>query len=166
MNRILRFAALALLLAAPAYAYMLDIPLDKNAAEADAVVRGTVVSRSSHWLEDGPHIIVTDVTVRITENWKGSLDVGRTVTLRVNGGEVGEMGMRQEHQAVFGDDEDVVLFLKATTSARWSMSYDEQGKFRVKESHVVGSKGDAGTLAVFRGAVKQMIQAAPKPTDR
>ena len=65
----------------------------------DAVVRGTVVSRSSHWLEDGPHIIVTDVTVRITENWKGSLDVGRTVTLRVNGGEGGEMGMRQEHQA-------------------------------------------------------------------
>lgn len=162
MNRSLRIAALALLLATPLQANMLDVPLPQNAAESDAVVRGTVVSRTSHWAETGPRIIVTDIKVKVVESWKGSPAVGSEVSFRVNGGEVDGMGMRQEHQAVFSADEDVVLFLRANSSARWSMSYDEQGKFAVREERVVGSKGDAGNLRTFRASVKQMVQSAPK----
>ena len=162
MTRTLRFAALALFLASPVYAFMLDIPLSRNADESDAVVRATVTSRSSHWAESGPRIIVTDVTVKVSETWKGSLALGQELTFRVNGGEVDGMGMRQEHQAVFADHEDVVLFLKTTPSARWSVNYDEQGKFAVREDQVVGAKGDVGSLRTFRTSVKQMVQAAPK----
>jgi len=164
MTRLLRFAALALLLASPAYALMLDVPLPQNAEESDAVVRGAVVARTSHWAESGPRIIVTDVTVKVSETWKGTLAAGQEVSFRVNGGEVDGMGMRQEHQPVFLDDEDVVLFLKATPSARWSVNYDEQGKFAVRDDHVVGSKGDAGKLSTFRTSVKQMIQSSAKRT--
>jgi hypothetical protein len=162
MTRIVRFAALALLLASPVYAYMLDIPLSRNAEESDAVVRATVISRSSHWVESGPRIIVTDVTVKVSETWKGSFAAGQELTFQVNGGEVDGMGMRQEHQAVFADHEDVVLFLKATPSARWSVHYDEQGKFAVQDGQVVGIKGPAGSLGTFRASVKQMIQSPAK----
>ncbi len=162
MNRSLRIAALALLLATPLHAYMLDIPLSQNAAESEAVVRGTVVSRTSHWAETGPRIIVTDIKVKVAETWKGSLVAGSEVSFRVNGGEVDGMGMRQEHQAVFSPDEDVVLFLRANSGARWSMSYDEQGKFAVREERVLGFKGDAGSLRTFRTSVKQMVLSAPK----
>jgi hypothetical protein len=164
MNRTLRIAALALLLASPVRAMMLDIPLSQNAGESDAVVRGTVVTRTSHWAESGPRIIVTDITVKLSESWKGTLAAGQEVTFQVNGGEVDGMGMRQEHQPVFIDEEDVVLFLKATPSAHWSVSYDEQGKFAVRDDQVVGSKGDAGKLGTFRTSVKQMIQASAKRT--
>ena len=164
MTRILGIAALALLLASPVRAMMLDVPLPQNAEESDAVVRGTVVSRTSHWAESGPRIIVTDVTVKIAESWKGTLAAGQAVSFRVNGGEVDGMGMRQEHQPLFVDEEDVVLFLKATPSARWSVSYDEQGKFAVRDDQVVGSKGDAGKLGTFRASVKQMIQSSAKRT--
>lgn len=162
MNRSLRIAALALLLATPLHAYMLDIPLAQNAAECDAVVRGTVISRTSHWAEAGPRIIVTDIKVKVAETWKGQVAAGAEVSFRVNGGEVDGMGMRQEHQAVFAADEDVVLFLRTTPNARWSVSYDEQGKFAVRDERVVGSKGDAGSLRMFRSSVKQMLQSAPK----
>lgn len=162
MTRILKFAALVLLLASPLHAMMLDVPLQQNAAESDAVVRGTVISRSSHWAESGARIIVTDVTVKVSEAWKGSLAAGQLVKFRVNGGEVDGMGMRQEHQAQFVADEDVVLFMKATSSTRWSVNHDEQGKFAVQGSQVVGFKGDAGSLRTFRTSVKQMIQATPK----
>lgn len=162
MKRSALFALAGLLLAAPALAFMLDVPLAQNASESDAIVRGTVVSRSSHFLETGERFIVTDVTLAVTESWKGTLAAGRQMTFRVNGGEVGELGMRQEHQAAFVDGEDVVLFLRVTPSARWAVSYDEQGKFSVHGDRVIGSRGDAGALQAFRSTVRQLSLVSPK----
>src|SRR5262252_6464008 len=87
--------------AAPAAAFMLEVPMEDLVRTSDAVVRATVTDRQSRWLTS-PHIIVTDVTLDVRESWFGTLQPGQHITLEVRGGEVGEIGMREEHQPVFG----------------------------------------------------------------
>ena len=155
MKRSLFALILGLAAAAPAAAWMLEIPMEDLVRTSDAVVRAHVVDRHSRWLED-PHIIVTDVTLDVRESWLGRIPPGTRITLQVHGGEVGDIGMREEHQPVFAADEDVVLFLTGAAGARLQVNSVEQGKYSVLDGEAVGSRMQRLSLASLKATVNHL----------
>ncbi len=156
--RPIRFViALALVLAwaLPAAALMVDVPMDQMVATSSDIVRGKIVALNSHWTDDHS-IIVTDVSFQVSEAWMGTTAVGSKLSLQVNGGEVGDVGMRQENQPVFIQDQDAVLFLTATPSARLTINNAEQGVYRVLGQSVVGAKGVAIPMTAFHATINRM----------
>ena len=161
--RLASILAGALLAAAtPAAALMLRAPLDELVGSSDAIVRAGVLSTESRWLDD-PRVIVTEVKLEVREPWRGGLRSGAPLTLTVLGGEVGGMGMKQEHQPEFRAGEEVVLFLKATPSARWAVNYEEQGKYTVLGEQVVGFDRQPMMLAAFKAAITRWIPGRAAP---
>jgi hypothetical protein len=155
VKRTLLATILLLALAARASALMVEVPFEELVQTSDAIVQGTVVDLESRWLAE-PHIIVTDVTLQVGEVWAGSLQPGQRLVLRVAGGEVDGIGMRREHEPAFGRDEQVVLFLAATPSARFAVHHLEQGKFTVFGDQAIGAKGQSLPLAALREAVGRL----------
>jgi len=153
---LLVFALLAF--ARPAPALMLEVPLDRLAAGSDAVVRAKVMEMESRWTDDRT-TIVTDVTFSIVESWAGDLVVGSRMVIQVEGGEVGDLGVRVEHQPVFRPGEETVLFLKATPSARYRINALEQGKFTVLSDQVMGFRGENLPLVTLRATVRSLAPA-------
>ena len=147
-----------LALAAPALALMVEVPLEKLASSSDAVVRAKVTGLESRWTDDHA-TIVTDVTLAIVESWTGDLVAGSRLVLQVEGGEVGDIGVRVEHQPVFSPGEETVLFLRATPGARYRINALEQGKYTVMGDHVVGFKQQSFPLATLRAPVRSLAPA-------
>ncbi|MBI5708758.1 MAG: hypothetical protein HZC42_00385 [Candidatus Eisenbacteria bacterium] len=151
--------ALAMLaVASPALALMVEVPLDRLITSSDAVVRAKVTGLESHWTADHS-TIVTDVTLSIEESWAGDLAAGAPLVLQVEGGEVGDIGIRSEHQPVFSPGEETVLFLKATSNARLRVNAVEQGKYTVLGDHVVGFRQQAFPLATLRATVNGLTRS-------
>lgn len=157
MKRALVILAL-LAFAGPASGLMLEVPLDRLAAGSDAVVRAKVMEMESRWTDDRT-TIVTDVTFSIVESWAGDLVIGSKLVLQVEGGEVGDLGVRVEHQPVFRPGEETVLFLKATPSARYRVNALEQGKFMVLGDQVTGFRGESLSLVTLRATVRSLTPA-------
>ncbi len=119
-----------LLVAAPALASLArPVTVEALARESDAVVRGTVERRESHWTGDRLRIY-TLVTVQVASAWRGSAP-GRGV-VRVPGGEVGDVGQWVDAAPTFADGEEVVLFLSRHPSGDFEVRGMRQGKFRVE----------------------------------
>ncbi len=151
--------ALAMLaVASPAPALMVEVPLDRLITSSDAVVRAKVTGLESRWTAD-QSTIVTDVTLSIEESWAGDLAVGARLVLQVEGGEVGDIGIRSEHQPVFSPGEETVLFLKATSNARLRVNAVEQGKYTVLGDHVVGFRQQTFPLATLRATVNGLTKS-------
>ena len=89
-------------------AAMLKIELKQLADEADTIVQGTVVNQTSAWNPEHT-AIYTDVTVDVDKTITGS--PGNSVTFRVKGGVVGEIGMSTSNDPVYEENEKVILFL-------------------------------------------------------
>ena len=93
-TRVVPFVFVAMLVAAGAVqAAMIPLSRSQLAAGADLILTGTVTEARSSWNDDAS-VIYTDVTVAVSHLDKGS--VGRSVVLRVPGGEVGDIGMAVE----------------------------------------------------------------------
>ncbi|MBI4588259.1 MAG: hypothetical protein HY725_05435 [Candidatus Rokubacteria bacterium] len=120
---------------------MVKLSLQQLTAEADTIVRGTVTGQASAWNAQRS-AIYTDVTVAVEEVIKGS--PGATVTFRIAGGAVGDIGMRTSNDPVFRDGEQVIVFL-ATTGTTANVVGLHQGKYTVKNGTVTR---DGRTLAV------------------
>jgi hypothetical protein len=121
---------LALAVATMAQAAMLEVPLKATTNKAAAIVRGEVISQKSDWAH-GYQTIYTEVVIRVDESLKGNIPVGRTVTIRVEGGEVGDTGIRVEHQPRFLEAENVLLFLREAPEDVYEIQSVEQGKYTV-----------------------------------
>lgn len=106
-------------------------PLDTRAltSRADRIVLGTVESQAARWTDDHD-AIYTDVTVRVSESYKGRLAPGQTLVVRRLGGEVDGVGMRVFGAASFAVGEEVVLFVEARGSASYPVGMT-QGKLHV-----------------------------------
>ncbi len=156
-TRIATLAAVALAWALPAMAIMIQVPMDQLVASSSSIVRGKVTGLDSHWTEDHA-LIVTDVKFLVSEDWGGRVAPGTTLTLQVRGGEVGEIGMRQEHQPVFRQDQEALLFLTETPGARWAISHDEQGVYTVQGSQVVAFDGQRAPLTTFRSVIRNLVR--------
>jgi hypothetical protein len=128
----MRFLAFALVLscAAVARATVL-VPLDTEAltARADRVVLGVVESQQAHWTTDH-QAIYTDVVVRVSKSYKGTLTPGARVTVRREGGSLDGLGMRVFGAADFAVGEEVVLFIETRGGASYTVGMT-QGKLHV-----------------------------------
>jgi hypothetical protein len=138
--------------AAPAGALMLEVPFDRLVSTSDAVVRAKVTNLESSWTSDHS-TIVTDVTLVIEESWVGTMQAGAPLRLQVEGGEVGDLGVRVEHQPTFRLGEESVLFLAGTPSARLRVNALEQGKFTIVGDQAVGWGARVIPLSVLHARV-------------
>jgi hypothetical protein len=147
-----------LTLAGPAFALALLVPLDHLITDSDVIVKARVTGLASHWNDDHS-TIVTDVTLTVMESWAGGLAPGSPLTLQVQGGEVGDERIAYEHMTVFSPEEETVLFLKATTSARFRVNAVEQGKYTVLGDQVVDFRQQALPLSALRATVNSLKPA-------
>lgn len=97
--------------------------------EADVVVRGRVSDMKSRWSNNR---IITEVTVSVTETYKGT--PGKSVTIVQPGGVVGDMGQTVHGMPQFKKDADVVLFLEQRSERVFSVVGLSQGMFDVEKS--------------------------------
>ena len=127
------------ILAGTAQALMIPVPLDQLTNEAGAILAGRVTEISSAWTADG-YTIVTDVQLRVEESWRGNMQQGDLVSLQVQGGIVGDIGIRVEHQPTFRHGENVVVFLAVDETGVLKLNHAEQSKFIVAGHVVIGYK--------------------------
>ena len=121
----------ALLLSGPARAAVaVPSSVEELARDADAVVRGRVVSKTARFTPDHRRIF-TWVEVEPSSVWAGTAK-GR-VTVLVPGGVVGDIGQRVDGMPAFAQGEDVVVFLSGAEAGAFRVTGLAQGKFSVKD---------------------------------
>jgi hypothetical protein len=143
-----RTATLLVLLAAAApaarAATFAETTVEESARNADAVVRGVVVSTTSR-LTRGGRRIVTDVEIAVTEVWKGAT-TDRTIRVVVPGGRVDGVALWVDTAPSFSPGEEVVVFLDRKGDA-WGMSGAALGKYGVGGGEAHPAVGGADVLA-------------------
>ena len=95
---------------------------------APVIVHGQVVDVRSEWV-DGRRSVETFVTVEAAEYLKGNL--GRTLTFKVPGGQLGRYRTVFVGAPEFHDGDEVVLFLKSSGASYPYIIGLSQGAFRV-----------------------------------
>ncbi len=144
-----------LLTTLPAVATMLPADMDILVSSAESVVTGRVVSLDSYWLDGTGSIIVTDVGFEVDEVWMGSKQKpGEKISVRIIGGEVGDIGMRQQHQPTFKMEEEAILFLKVRGDGELGIAQAEQGVFRAHDDKLWGHLTEIKTLSGFRTSLE------------
>ena len=149
--------ATLIVMAVPTAAMIIEFSLEDMVGGSESIVQGQVVVMDAHWSDGPTRIIVTDVRIRVDEVWMGAEQPGEFLDLQVAGGEVGGMGMKQEHAPTFVMDEQVVLFLWTLDTGQLSIFNDEQGKYRIVNSQVVNFKREVLDLAEFRETIERAI---------
>jgi hypothetical protein len=137
-------------------AAMVEMPLEQTVARSDLIVQGTIVEQHSHWTEDR-RTIVTDVTLRVGDALLGSAKVGETITFRIEGGEVGEIGIRVEHQPLFRKDLEVLLLLRRAPDGILAVQSAEQGRFLIFSEQAYDWRGRLEPLARLKADLRVMI---------
>lgn len=107
------------------------VPLDTQSmtARADRVLLGTVASQVSRWTDDH-QAIYTDVTIRVSRAYKGTVKPGETIVVRREGGVVGTVGMKVFGAAHFTVGEEVLVFVETRGGAAYTVGMT-QGKLAV-----------------------------------
>jgi hypothetical protein len=174
MNRLSRtlicfIAAVCLVSAATLHATVyVAADLGELTADARAVAYGRVVALQPQWLE-ARRSIETLVTLEVEAYAKG--DFGRTVTLRVPGGQMGPYRSIMLGAPTFVEGEEVVVFLAGTGPAIPHLVGLAQGVFRVRTDSATGSRlvtpeivrmPDAVTLGPSR-VVRGDVSRRPAP---
>ncbi|UCF42245.1 MAG: IPT/TIG domain-containing protein [Planctomycetota bacterium] len=114
-HRVVRVALFLIILSGFSSYAVANIQEKRDIAEmaerSGLIIRGKVISTESQWKEDsrGRHIY-TSVTVRILDKIKGNIK-DDAVAFEVVGGIVGDIGEVVSGTAVFGVDEEVIVFL-------------------------------------------------------
>lgn len=152
MKRLNFLVGAILLLTTPAQAMLVKMSVDEMAKTATHIVRGQVVSQQSAWNAERTTIL-TQVVIRVDENWKGNLQKNATVTLTVQGGEVDGVGVMTEHAPRFHNAEKVLLFLDNDERGNLRVAQDEQGKYSVVESFVLNQLHTPIALEQFKADV-------------
>ena len=111
--------------------------LGELTTDARAVAYGRVVALQAQWLE-GRRSIETLVTLEVETYVKG--DLGRTVTLRVPGGQMGPYRSVMLGAPTFVEGEEVVVFLAASGPAIPHLVGLAQGVFRVRTDVATGAR--------------------------
>ena len=130
MNRWV-IAACALMSSWASATSMVALDVEALTRSSAAVVRAKVLSVKAHWTADHTRI-VTETTLEVQEAWKGA--PAKVITVTQPGGEVGDVGQKVEGIAAFTPSEEVVLFLEARGTERFTVAGMAQGRFRVERS--------------------------------
>lgn len=141
MTRMLRIliasAAAAVIPAALHATVYVPADLAELATEARAVAHGRVVALEARWLDDR-RAIETLVTLDVESYAKGNL--GRSVTLRVPGGQMGPYRSVMLGAPRFVEGEEVVVFLGASGPQVPHLVGLAQGVFRVRADARSGTR--------------------------
>ncbi|MGH8016272.1 MAG: hypothetical protein ACREBV_08790 [Candidatus Zixiibacteriota bacterium] len=134
---VLALCTLALLLCSlfsSAFAVKVEQTTAQLVNNSSDVIRGKVTGVVSKW--DEPHtMIFTEVTINVSEIVLGSIEKGRTITIYVPGGVVGDTGLKVEHAAKFEKGEEVVVFL-TQLQGMYGVTSWEMGKFTVQNGNL------------------------------
>jgi hypothetical protein len=103
-----------------------DLQLEDLVRESTSIVEGTVAGAVVHRLDKGP--IVTDISVRVDATLKG--EVVPEITVRLQGGRIGNIAQRMAGQASFHEGERVLLFLAEDGQLAYTVGM-ELGKFEI-----------------------------------
>ena len=103
------------------------LPLEELAQRAEVVVRGTVVARQARW---AGRLIVTDVTVAVSDCWRGRCGE-QTRVVRELGGEVYGIGMLAPEPTAMPLDAEVVVFAIERSGVLVPLG-GAQGVFRIE----------------------------------
>ncbi|HXU70449.1 MAG TPA: hypothetical protein VN947_14025 [Polyangia bacterium] len=143
------------------------VPLDTKAltARAERIVLGVVESQQARWSSDH-QAIYTDVTVRVTRAYKGSVKPGERIVVRREGGSLDGLGMRVYGAASFNVGEEVVVFTETRGNASWTVGMT-QGKLHVSVDADGTKRVQAalGDVAFTNSAANQKLVAGPRRLD-
>lgn len=132
------FAAVAFVPVAALHATVyITADLGELTTDARAVAYGRVVGLESQWLEQR-RSIETLVTLEVETYAKG--DLGRTVTLRVPGGQMGPYKSVMLGAPTFVEGEQVVVFLASNGPSIPHLVGLAQGVFRVRTDAATGAQ--------------------------
>jgi len=140
-------------LAGPAWAALAEVSTAELIHRSSDVVRAEVLSIESAWNEPKDFILTT-VTLRVTEVYKGTVEASSTVDVIVPGGEVDGIGLGVEHAPQFEIGQNVIVLLRPTDEPVFAVVGWEMGKFTVHEDHVV-EKGVS--LEEFRTEIRRVV---------
>lgn len=93
-------------------ATVLALSLPELVREADEIVIARAVAQSSRYRATEPHMIVTDVELRVVDSLKGKARAGQSLVATHLGGAVGKLGLRVPGEASFPSDRSVIVFLE------------------------------------------------------
>lgn len=105
---------------------------------AEVVAIGKVSAMRSDWNAERTRIF-TEVTIMVDEYLKGEQEQ-TALTLKIPGGEIGEVGEVYSHVARFKSNEEVVVFARRDTRGEFTLVAGEQGKLAVTTHERTGRK--------------------------
>jgi hypothetical protein len=130
--------AILFLLARPAASTQVEYrSIEALGAESALVVRGEVSAVRSYWNQSGSRIY-TEVTVEVTDDFKGAAP--REVRVVQMGGVVDGVRMTVAGALAWQPGESVVLFLEDSLPGRYRVSGFSQGKFDVERDERTGAE--------------------------
>ncbi len=106
--------------------------------KADVIVTGKVTSQKSEW-NSSKDRISTKVTIQVGEFLKG-VESQTQIVVTHPGGEVGEVGELYSHMPRFGNNEEVLLFLKKDNHNNYKVLDGEDGKLTLYHDQVTGEE--------------------------
>lgn len=114
------------------------------------IISAQVISTEGEW-NDEHTFIFTRVDLKVSKQYKGTLEPESTITVMAPGGAVGEIGLKVEHAPQFEVGEEVILFLTPLEEGQFRVTAWEQGKFTIEEDKIKETGRD---LSVFLDEIK------------
>lgn len=142
----------------PSYSQNSSARLKYLTKNADAIITGKVIQKSSHWNENKSRILTT-ATVQVDEYLKGGAQSSR-IEILYPGGEVDGVGELYTHLPTLDNDEEVLLFMRKNTSnAQFTIMEGELGKFTLHTDHRSGEKitQDNKKLSAYKKEIRKII---------
>jgi hypothetical protein len=124
------------------------VPLERLVEMAGYIITGQVTNIAKNQQIDG--VVYTLVTFLVEQNIKG--ETGPEVTIRIQGGEIGGIGMMATDNAAFHAEEKAVVFL-ASVEGYFTVVGGLYGKVTIDENNMAGGM----PLAEYIDQVKKII---------
>jgi hypothetical protein len=147
----------AALIAAQAFAMTVNLTIAEQSARSQFVLQGEVVRAASAWNETRT-AIYTDITMRVVQVLVARSAAPSEVVFRIEGGEVGNMGMGASDSPSFRVGEQAIVFLMPGDGAQaFSLVAEDESVFHVIDGRAV--KGDlALPLEQFKTQILQSVR--------
>jgi hypothetical protein len=142
------------IMAPPSFGIMTKATMADLAAGSAGIVQGKVTGVTSQWDTEGKTIF-TYVTVAVNLWLKGS--GAKAVTIRIPGGEVGDVGLWVEDTPMFREGQDVITFLEPSSEeSAMKVKAMFQGKFTVENGKVIEAGLPVGDFVRMVSSIVKM----------
>lgn len=122
----------------------LKLTPEELAFKSDVITIGEVKNIFCEWSEDNTKIY-TYIKIQPIEILKG--EVPEEFTIRVLGGEVGEIGLAVSHSPIFQVSEKVLIFLRKGKKNIFFVTCADRGKYTFREDKLINYEGKEISLS-------------------